>query len=271
MSPHASQLSGQPFDRPSAQRSPIPRIEPVEVGAVGPGQRRKRLVQVLRLEQPSLELGERATDGVGISGEARSVCRPCIAQSAQQQTPFRVSEQAPPRAVAVGERLEHRVEGPDGPGQEATAPFDELALDPFDVGAVRDDQPGIALDRADEPVEKLLDLPGVRRTDDEGEPHRRMVVGWFSRPGLRPRGAAHESRTEREERAGAGLRRMPEPESASWRTSGAAAPAGAPSRADLRQARDLGLRPRRATAAPGIPPAHESTQVRRLLLRVARR
>ena len=55
------QLSGQPFDRPSAQHSPIPRIEPVEVGAVGPGQRRKRLVQVLRLEQ-ALPRARRARD-----------------------------------------------------------------------------------------------------------------------------------------------------------------------------------------------------------------
>ena len=68
------------------------------------------------------------------------------------------------------------------------------------VAAVRDDQERIAVDRGDEAVEKSRDLTGMRRTDDERETHRCMVVGPVSRPRLR---AGRETRSERETEAGA--------------------------------------------------------------------
>ena len=56
----------------------------------------------------------------------------------------------------------------------SSAPFagGELPLDAVDVDAVRDDQPGIAVERVDEPLQQERDLTGVRRPDDEREPHR---------------------------------------------------------------------------------------------------
>jgi hypothetical protein len=109
--------------------------------------------------------------------------------------PLRLAEQPSSTAVTARERLEQRVERPDGAGEKAALAANELALDPLDVGAVGDDEPGVTVDRVDETVEQRRDLPGVRRTDDEGETHRCMVVRRVSRPGLRP---GRESRCERE-------------------------------------------------------------------------
>ena len=141
--------------------------------------------------------------------------------------------------------------------------FDQLALQPLDVRAVRDDQPGIPLDRADEPVEKLLDLPGMRRTDDEGEPHRRMVVGWSA--ALATSSPADESRSERERNGGRARPRH----RCSDRLTAAPRPRGPLPSSARTQASDFGLRPRRATAVPGIDPAHGSQRSAALAPRLA--
>ena len=79
---------------------------------------------------------------------------------------------APARRVRLGEVLEEAVERADGSGEQSAAALDELALDALDVRAVRDDEPRIAIERVDEPVEQEAHLAGVRRTDDERETHR---------------------------------------------------------------------------------------------------
>ena len=141
----------------------------------------------------------------------------------EQHLPFGLSERPPSSAVRQGEPLEQRVERADRSREEPVAPPDELAFGPIDLGSIRDDEPRIAIDLLDEPVEQERDLAGMRRPDDEGETHRCMVVGPTSRPGLRPGRESTRKGARSED-----------------------------------QASDLGLRPRRATAAPGIPPAQES-------------
>ena len=186
--PPRPEVAGQPLDAPSTKHPAIPRIEPVELVVVGADERCERLIEVVGVEERAVELRECPSEGVGIPGEPRA-----------RRLSARI-DQPPAEPVATRERLEERVERADRPREQPSLAPNELALDPLDVSAVRDDQPGIAVDRGDETVEKRRDLSGMCRTDDERETHRCMVVGPVSRPRLR---AGRETRSERETDAGA--------------------------------------------------------------------
>ena len=195
------EVAGQPLDAPATEHPPIPCIEPVELVAVGADERCERLVEVVGVEERAVELRQRPSEGVGIPGEpcARRI-RAGIDDPPNDHRALRFAHQPPAEPVATRERLEERVERADRAREQPSLAPNELALDPLDVAAVRDDQPGIAVDRGDETVEKRRDLSGMRRTDDERETHRCMVVGPVSRPRLR---AGRETRSERETDAGA--------------------------------------------------------------------
>ena len=190
------EVAGQPLDAPATEHPPIPRIEPVELVAVGADERCERLVEVVGVEERAVELRQCPSEGVGIPGEpcARRL-RPGIDDPPNDHRALRFADQPPAEPVATRERLEERVERADRAREQPSLAPNELALDPLDVAAVRDDQPGIAVDRGDETVEQRRDLSGMRRTDDERETHRCMVVGPVSRPRLR---AGRETRSERE-------------------------------------------------------------------------
>ena len=219
------EIARESVDRVPAQRAAIPCVESFELAAKRRRERAQRFLQVTGLEQSAIELAERATNCVRVPGEAGDLARHHLGELSHEQRALDVPDDALSCAIRERECLEQRVERPDRPGEQSTATRDELELDPLDIRAVRDDQPGILVKRVDEPIEQPLDLPGVRRPDDEGEPHWGMVVGCISRPGLRP---------------GPGNARNPH---GAERTT---------------QASDFGLRPRLATAAPGIEPAHGS-------------
>ena len=71
---------------------------------------------------------------------------------------------------------EQRVERANGTGEQRSAPAGELALDPVDIDAVRDDEPGIMIEGSDEPVEQKRNLAGVCRANHERETHQPMVI-----------------------------------------------------------------------------------------------
>ena len=84
-----------------------------------------------------------------------------------------------------GDVAEDVVEGADSPGEKRGAAGEQVTLDEVDVCPVRDDQPGVAVQLGEEAFEQQRHLPGVRRPDDQGEPHRAMVIP----TGVRPLGA----------------------------------------------------------------------------------
>ena len=110
---------------------------------------------------------------------------------------------------------------PTVPASRAPRPRRELTLDAVDVDAVGNDQPGIALERGEEPLEQVCNLAGMCRPDDEREPHLAIVVLASEGAVLRPRKVRVLSTSEN-------------------------------------RSADFGFRPLRATALPGIPPAQPS-------------
>ena len=93
--------------------------------------------------------------------------------------------QNPRRRAATREACEERVEGADGSGEQRSATARKLPFDAVDIDPVRNDQPRIAVERVDEPVEQERDLAGMGRADDEGETHLSIVVGAFAAAFLR--------------------------------------------------------------------------------------
>ncbi len=223
--PPCVDIAGQAVDGSPPDHAPVPGVEPVELGAIGPRKGGERVREVVRLEQRAVQLRQRSADRVREAGGSRTARAGGARDPADQHRALRLAQKALAAATAASERVEQRVERPDRSREEAAYAFEELALDMFDVRALRDDQPRVAVERGEEPLEKLPDLAGVCRPDDERETHRAMVVGRLQRPVLR-----QEVRLRRV------YRRRERPSYAS----------------------DLGLRPRRATADPGMPPAHES-------------
>ena len=80
--------------------------------------------------------------------------------------------------VGSGERelAEDVVERPDRARQKCARTCEEVALDPLDVRSAWHDQHRIAVDRLEVPLEQAGDLAGLRRPDDECQPHRPIVV-----------------------------------------------------------------------------------------------
>ena len=79
-------------------------------------------------------------------------------------------------SVTRGDVTEEVVEGPDRAREQRRTAPDQVTLDAIDVDAVRDDEPGIALEHVEVALQEQRDLAGVRRPDDERESHRSIVV-----------------------------------------------------------------------------------------------
>ena len=184
-----AELARQALDGPPANHAAIADGKPLELGPVGARQLGQARTEILGIEQAGLDLGERAGEGVGETGKARR--RP---ERARRRRGDEVPEHeccAPHRRAsaatgrAAGEECEQRVERADRSCEQRSAPAGELALDPVDVDAIRDDQPGITIEGSDEPVEQKRNLAGMCRANHERETHQPIVVRPFAAASLR--------------------------------------------------------------------------------------
>jgi hypothetical protein len=71
---------------------------------------------------------------------------------------------------------EEIVERTDRSREERRCAPDQIALDPVDVEPVRNDEPGLSRKLREKTFEQQSDLAGVRRTHDQRETHRSIVV-----------------------------------------------------------------------------------------------
>ena len=67
------------------------------------------------------------------------------------------------------------------PASRPPRSLEQLPLDPLDVGALRDDQPWVAVERGREAIEQRPDFARMGRADDERETHAVSVVAGFRR------------------------------------------------------------------------------------------
>ena len=239
------EIAGQALDRSASERAAIPRVETLELARGTPRQ--------------SDASGSPRSSGSSSAPSSSPIARPsCVrvpgsrdVAPAAASTTRRSNDGAlgltddtlAAAAVAVRERSNRVSNVPivpaSSPPQRSTSSRSTRSTSAR-FGTI---EPGIALERGDEAIEQQLDPSGMRRSDDERESHLCMVVGASAGPLT----GAGEVRYERPER---GCGRSPVAE----RTCGLDVRLGART-----QARDFGLRPRRATAAPGIVPAHRRT------------
>jgi hypothetical protein len=75
--------------------------------------------------------------------------------------------QNPRRWILTREECEERVECANRSGEQCSGTTRKLPFDPVDVESVRDDQPRVAIECLDKPVEQECDFAGMGRTDDE--------------------------------------------------------------------------------------------------------
>ena len=183
-----AELRRQPFDRAPPQHAAVGNAQPLQLGAVRLGHRRQLGREVAGIEEARLDLGQRTGERIGEARKAgRRPERPGRGRGdelPQDDRPLCLAEH-PGCGAGAGEEGEQRVERADGAGEQRSLSARELSLDAIDVDAIRDDQPGIAVEGVDEPVEQKRDLPGVCRADDERETHQPIVVSAFEAASLR--------------------------------------------------------------------------------------
>ena len=129
----------------------------------------------MRVDQGGLELAECPEENV------REACRACGGREPVElgardrapgdERPLRVGQDLAPIGITGRDVLEEVVERTDAPGDERGTAQEQVALDPLDVGAVRDDQPRIAVEHAEKALEEQGDFAGVRRPHDQREGH----------------------------------------------------------------------------------------------------
>jgi hypothetical protein len=158
----------------------VPEPEPVELRPVGASETAEIAVDRSGVEQRRLQLSERSDDLVA---EATRPGRRCEHlergrgdRTANRQRALCVAGDGAPLGSARGDVLEEIVEGADTAAEERSSTAEQVSLDPLDVSPVGDDEPGIAVELDEIPLQEQRDLAGVRRTDDEREPHPPMVV-----------------------------------------------------------------------------------------------
>ena len=174
------EVGAQPLDGPTSQQVAVPERQPVELLAVGGVEQSQIALELSRLQQPGLELGERREERIRKAGEAgrpaEAVQRRERQHPARDERPLRVARDRSHVVGAERELSEDVVERADRAGEQRPGSLQEIAFDPVDVGAVRDDQDRVAFDLREVSLEQARDLAGLRRPDDEGERHAPMVV-----------------------------------------------------------------------------------------------
>ena len=183
------EVGAQPLDRTAAKQVAVPEPEPVELLAVGGVEERQVAVELLRVEQPRLELAEDCEQRVREAGEPRRAAE-AVQRGARENAPrderaLCVARDRPRVGSAQGEFTEDVVEGADRACEQRAGPLQEVALDPLDVRPVRHDENRVAVDRLEVALEETSDLAGLRRPHDESQAHRPIVVAGpdgFPRP-----------------------------------------------------------------------------------------
>ena len=164
------------LDRMPAQRVSIPAAQPVELRAVRGVEAGEVAVERGRVEQAGLELREGRGERLGEPGEARraaeAVQRRAADDAADEQRALRVAEQRP---GAARDPLEDVVERPDRAAEQCAGPREQVALDPFDVRAVRHDENRPAGKRSQIPLQQERHLARAGRPCDEAETHRSIL------------------------------------------------------------------------------------------------
>ena len=209
----------------------VPEPELLELGAVGRVEEREIAAQLVGLDEPRLELGERGAERVREAGEARRGAEPVQRRvrdrGADDQLALGIGRDRAVRAAGAGDLLEDVVEGSDLAREQRTALRQQLSLDALDVRPVRHDQDRISFERAQIALEEQGDFARVRGPGKQRQPAAR---------GHRP---IVDLRSDGFERRGGSS-----PEVARKASYAAAAV--------------FGLRPRLAAARPGIWPAQLS-------------
>ncbi len=189
------QLSADPVHRVTALEIAIPEAEAVELRAVGGVQTAEIAVELVRIDQPRLQLAQGTAERLRKAGEARRGAEPvqgCAGNdAADDQVPLRVGRNRTTRSAVARDPLEQVVKGADRAADERAARRQELALDPVDVRPVGHDEHRILVERGEVALEQQRDFSRVRGAGEDRKahrPYRRPALGRRkSAPLLSPR------------------------------------------------------------------------------------
>ena len=230
-----AEIALESLRRPAAHAVAVPEPEPVELLPIRPREPSELAADAIRVEQRGLELAERTEEHVGKAagpgGDPKIVERRLGDRAPDRERALRVGRDRAAVRIARRDLLEEIVEGPDAAAEQRAAASEEIPFDPLHVAAGGDDEPRIAVERGEIALEEQRNLAGMRRPDDEREPHPRMVVPPSGAPSYADEALSANS---------------------------ALSLAGGALRGPGYAAADFGRRPRRATCWPGMSPAQPS-------------
>jgi len=159
----------------------VPEPEAVELLAIEPVELREVALDLVRLEQPRLELGDRLAERLGEAGEARrapqAVQARALDRAAYEQRALEVGRQRPVPSVPARDPLEDVVERTDATAEEDAGTAQQVALDTLDVRPVRHDEDRLVLQALQVALEQQRHLPRIRRPCEQSQGHRPMLVG----------------------------------------------------------------------------------------------
>ena len=231
------ELAGHTVGCVPALEVTIPETEPIELLPVQAVQIGEVAVQIVGLQEPRLQLRNRYPERIGEPGETGRGAQLTQAgrcdNPAQNKRALDLARNRSGAAVTARDPAKDIVESADRAAEQSARAREQVPFDPLDVRSRRHDQHRALGEIGKVAVEQQRNLAGIRRPGQQRQGHRPILV--LRRDGSR-RGTGAEPRKLRE-KSGRGLLRAPE------LTQAAAA---------------FGLRPRRATARPGVLPAQES-------------
>ncbi len=166
----------------------VPASQPVELGAIRTQQLCQTLIEVLRLDEPGLELRDGRAECLGEACEPGSVPR----QPSQQQRPLGVGEHGPVGSVAVGEAREQVVERRHPAADDRLAAGEEIPPNALRLGSVGHEQNRVARDVRGIAVEQEGDLAGIRRPRKQRQRHATQSRAGACRP-KKPHGGLDSS------------------------------------------------------------------------------
>jgi hypothetical protein len=142
------ELAREPIGGVGASEVAVPEREPVELLAIAAVQLGQVAVEVVRCQQPRLELSDRTRERVGEAREAGGrleILEPGTRHhSAQEQHPLRLADERTRRAVHGRDQVEDVVERPDQSAEQRAPPGQQVPLDSLDVRPRRHDQHRLA-------------------------------------------------------------------------------------------------------------------------------
>ena len=170
-------MSSSRVDRAPAKQAPVAETEPVELLLVARVKRCDISIEPSRIDERGSDLVEGPEERAGEPPRAGRPSEP-VEVSASDRTsdderPLHIASDG---TQAARDRREDVVEGADAPGQQSLSTPKQVPLDTLDVGAVRNYEPRIAVERIEIAVEEQSDLAGMCRPHDERERHSPIVV-----------------------------------------------------------------------------------------------